>query len=84
MVFNQSDLYHVVEGFPNLKERIHRNFNESQNFKKLCENYSRCLIPIQDSDGSMRDNAQARKNKYAEKLYSLELEIMCELYDSIY
>jgi hypothetical protein len=84
MVSSQSDLYHVLERFPDLKERIHRNFDKSQKFKMLCKDYRRCAIATQDSSESMRDKAQARKNKYAEKLYGLELDIMYKLYDSIY
>jgi hypothetical protein len=84
MAFIQPELYHVVECFPDLKEKIHRNFNESRNFRMLCENYRRCAIAIQGSNESTGDRAQDRKNKYAEMLYDLELEIMCELYDSVY
>ena len=84
MAFIQPGLYHVVECFPDLKEKIQHNFNESRNFRTLCENYRRCAIAIQSSNESTGDRAQARKNKYAEMLYDLELEIMVKLYDSVY
>jgi hypothetical protein len=84
MAFLQPDLSHIVKCFPDLKEDIHLKFNDSHDFRALCEDYRRCVIASQSSKELAGETAQASKNKYAERLYDLELEIMCELYDSVY
>jgi hypothetical protein len=71
-----SNLFYVVNRFPDRKNTILQFYRKNQNFQVICDDYRRCIQALKQWNEFSNDKALARREEYADLLIELELEIM--------
>ena len=66
----------VISQFEDWKTRIEKSFQESDDFRSLCEDYAVCARALENWQASNAATATERQKEYAELLAELGKEIL--------
>ena len=71
-----SNLFYLIQRFPDRNDAIQRLFSTNQNFQIICDDYRRCARALEEWNESPLEKAPVRRKEYADLLQELELEIL--------
>ena len=72
---NQDSVARVISQFEGWKTRIEKSFQESEDFRSLCEDYAICARALENWQASNAATATERQQEYTELLAELGQEI---------
>ena len=81
MAESESVLAVIKSGFSDQREVIEREFNASEDFRSLCEEYEQCASAASHWKKSKSPQAARREQEYSELLLELQEEITSWLED---
>jgi hypothetical protein len=71
-----TDLFAVINRFPDREEMSKKLFAKNENFKAVCEDYRKCTEALHYWDLSDSEESSERRADYSALLQELEAEIL--------